>query len=77
MIKPETLKAEQVTRRHLLKSTTFFSTLEHATVPDTATDLCQALIEQLKEEWNSVCTAAEQHVNDTVGTVLHIQTWAD
>ncbi|KAF2807556.1 uncharacterized protein BDZ99DRAFT_465386, partial [Mytilinidion resinicola] len=64
MVKPESSKTEQDTRRRLLKSTTFFSTLEHAAVPDTATDLCIPLIQQLKEEWNSVCKAAEQHLND-------------
>lgn len=72
MVKPKSLKAEQDTGRRLLKSTTFFSTLEHASVPDTAIDLCDPLIEQLEEEWNSVCKAAEQHLNDRASTVFFV-----
>jgi hypothetical protein len=72
MIKPDTLSADQVTKRHLLKSTTFFSTLEHAAVPDTAADLSGSLVQQLREEWDSVCKAAEQHLNNRVSAALDI-----
>jgi hypothetical protein len=74
MVKPELPKTEQTTRRRLLKSTTFFSTLEHAVVPSTAIDLCYPLIQQLEEEWNSVCKAAEKHLNGMVGAVALIKT---
>jgi hypothetical protein len=74
MIKPLILSATQMSKRHLLKSTTFFSTLEHAEVPDTAINLSAWLIEQLREEWESVCKAAEQHLNDRVSAVSDIKT---
>jgi hypothetical protein len=73
MVKPKSSGTGEDTRRRLLKSTTFFSTLEHAAVPDDATDLCGPLIRQLKEEWNGVCKAAEQHLNDRVSTLSFTQ----
>lgn len=47
-----------------LKSTTFFSTLEYGAVPHTATDLFLPLIQELQDEWDGVCKAAEVHLDD-------------
>ncbi|KAI9741114.1 MAG: Ankyrin-1 [Cirrosporium novae-zelandiae] len=71
MVKPESsktemgsLKAGPEAKRPILKSKTFFSTLEYATVPNTATDLFLPLIQQLREEWDGISKEAGQHLND-------------
>lgn len=50
-----------------LVSRTFFSTLEYAAVPDSATDLFVPLVQQLLEEWSDLYTAAEEHQSEMVG----------
>jgi len=67
MVKPEPSMAGPETSGPILKSKTFFSTLEYAAVPHVATDLFIPLIRQLQEEWDVVCGAAEQHLYYMVG----------
>lgn len=68
MVKPKSSKAKQNTEGRLLKSTTFFSTLEHAAVPNAAIDLYEPLIQQLREEWDNIYEAAERHLKSRAST---------
>lgn len=52
--------------RETLVSRTFFSTLEYAAVPNSATDLFVPLVQQLHGEWNDLYTEAEAHQSDMV-----------
>lgn len=66
MVKPEPSKTEPETRRSILETKTFFSTLEFAAVPNTPTDLFVPLVRQLQDEWIYVCEAADQHLSSMV-----------
>lgn len=66
MNKPELPKTDQEARRSVLETKTFFSTLEFAAVPNTATDLFVPLVQQLQTEWDDVYKAAEKHLSSTV-----------
>lgn len=68
MVKPEPSRAEPEMRGPILVSKTFFSTLEYAAVPSTASDLFVPLVQQLQEEWNGVFKAADQHLSSMVQT---------
>lgn len=65
MVKPESSTASSGSRETLV-SRTFFSTLEYAAVPNSATDLFVPLVQQLHEEWSKLYTAAEEHLSDIV-----------
>lgn len=71
MIKPS--MAELKLKSSILKSKTFFSTLEYAEVPDAPTDLFIPLVRQLQDEWDANFEAAEQHLSDMVGTNSSLQ----
>lgn len=63
MVKPESVIASS---EETLVSRTFFSTLEYAAVPNSATDLFVPLVQQLLGEWNDLYTGAEDHQSDMV-----------
>ncbi len=63
MVKPKSVIAST---KETLASRTFFSTLEYAAVPNSATDLFVPLVEQLLGEWSDLYTAAEEHQSDMV-----------
>lgn len=65
MVKPESSTASNGSRETLV-SRTFFSTLEYAAVPNSATDLFVPLVQQLHGEWGDLYTAAEEHLSDMV-----------
>lgn len=64
MVKVAPEEDGSVAGQSALKSTTFFSTLEYGAVPNMATDLFLPLIQQLQDEWEGVCKAAEVHLDD-------------
>ncbi|MCJ1347475.1 Ankyrin-2 [Peltigera leucophlebia] len=69
MVKPESSTASNGSRETLV-SRTFFSTLEYAAVPNSATDLFVPLVQQLHGEWGDLYTAAEEHLSDMRTRVL-------
>lgn len=65
MVKPKSATANSGSRETLV-SRTFFSTLEYAAVPNSATDLFVPLAKQLYGDWSDLYTAAEEHLSDMV-----------
>ncbi|KAL4744376.1 hypothetical protein BDW72DRAFT_93142 [Aspergillus terricola var. indicus] len=45
-----------------LGSKIFFSTLEYAEIPESETELFYHCLQQLEQEWNSICDTAEEHL---------------
>lgn len=66
MVKPKLSRTEQEARGSVLETKTFFSTLEFAAVPTTATDQFVPLVQQLQREWDDVYKAAEKNLNSMV-----------
>ena len=65
MVKPKSVTANSGSRETLV-SKTFFSTLEYAAVPNSATNLFVPLVEQLHGDWSDLYTAAEERLSDMV-----------
>lgn len=63
MVKPNPSTNKTNNGRATLETKTYFSTLEHAAVPNSPTDLFSPLVLQLIKEWEDVCTAADQHLS--------------
>jgi hypothetical protein len=59
------------TSQHVLKSKVFFTTFEHAEIPDSPIKLFLPCIQQLEEEWNSICDTAEAHLSNMVCPLNH------
>lgn len=66
MVKPKLLGTEREASTPILKTKTFFSTLESTAVPNAATDFFVPLVQQLQMEWNNVYKAADQHLSSMV-----------
>ncbi|KAL2822617.1 ankyrin repeat-containing domain protein [Aspergillus granulosus] len=57
--------------QHVLKSKVFFTTFEHAEIPDSPIKLFLPCIQQLENEWNSICDAGERHLSHMRTMTFH------
>ncbi|CEL09027.1 hypothetical protein ASPCAL12170 [Aspergillus calidoustus] len=57
--------------QHVLKSKVFFTTFEHAEIPDSPVKLFLPCIRQLETEWNSICGAGERHLSHMRTMTFH------
>ncbi|KAL2871034.1 ankyrin repeat-containing domain protein [Aspergillus lucknowensis] len=57
--------------QHVLKSKVFFTTFEYAEIPDSPIKLFVPCIQQLEDEWNRICDAAERHLSKMRTSTFH------
>ncbi|KAL4760394.1 uncharacterized protein BDW70DRAFT_67767 [Aspergillus foveolatus] len=62
MVKKAKDKVEPEGEQQSLRPKIFFSTLEYAEVPRSEVELFNYCLQQLEQEWNSICHAAEEHL---------------
>ncbi|KAL2820950.1 ankyrin repeat-containing domain protein [Aspergillus cavernicola] len=57
--------------QHVLRSKVFFTTFEFAEIPDSPIKLFIPCIQQLEDEWNTICDAAERHLSNMRTSSFH------
>jgi hypothetical protein len=67
MVKIANDKAEPREEQQSLGSKIFFSTLEYAEIPRSPAELFGYCLQQLEQEWISICDVAELHLTQMVG----------
>jgi hypothetical protein len=69
MVKKAKDKAEPHAEQQSLRPKIFLSTLEYAEIPRSEAELFNYCLQQLEQEWNSICHAAEEHLTQMVGKI--------
>jgi hypothetical protein len=67
MVKIANDKAEPREEQQSLGPKIFFSTLEYAEIPRSPAELFGYCLQQLEQEWISICNVAEEHLTQMLG----------
>jgi hypothetical protein len=72
MVKPDDNLPKSTSAKPMLECKVIFTTLEYCEISTSPTQLFRPCVEQLEDEWNKICQAAEDHLVTMVWTLTPI-----